>query len=288
MTENQKCVSCANQISWIGLWDSLALALFKGIVGTLTHSRALMASALYSVHDVISGLAIIIGIKVAARPADDEHPYGHGNAEYIVSAFTSILILVAAIFIMADSVKVLFRNEHSPSHWAALGVALLSVFANEIIYRYNKCSVKQLNSPALMAHAKHHRADVIASLAVAVAILGSKMGLRFLDPMVAVFETGHLLLLSAEILYHGGAGLMDCSINESDVSQIRRLVFDITEVKEVKNIRTRQIGRYVWVDLYVRLSTKKTVLEAQEISNEIRQCLEINISYLGNVNVICV
>jgi len=93
MPGNDKCVKCASRLSWIGIWDSAFLALFKGVIGILTGSRALTASALYSLHDVISGVAVLIGLKIATRPADREHPYGYGNAEYIVCVFTSILIL---------------------------------------------------------------------------------------------------------------------------------------------------------------------------------------------------
>ncbi len=288
MLKKQKCVRCATKISWIGLWDSLFLALFKGVIGTFTRSRALVASALYSVHDVISGAAVIIGLKVASRPVDKEHPYGYGNAEYIVSVFTSILILGSTIFIMGDSIKVIFKGEHVPPHWAALGAAIISVFANEVIYRYNICAFKHLNSPAILTHAKHHRADAISSLAVVVAIVGSKMGFYFLDPLVAIFEAGHLIILSGEILYHGGAGLMDRAVEENDIYLVKKILSGIPDVKEIRDIKTRQIGRNVWVDLYIRLPVDKTITEAHGISDRIQQNLKNNISHLGNINTIYV
>ncbi len=288
MIENQKCVRCAATASWIGLWDSLLLALFKGVIGTLTHSRALMASALYSIHDVISGAAVIIGLKIAARPADEEHPYGHGNAEHIVSTLTSILILAATIFIMADSIKIISRAQHTPPHWAALCAAVISVLANEIIYRYNMCSVRHLNSPALLTHAKHHRADAISSAAVAIAILAGKMGFLWADPMVAIFEAVHLTILSGQILYHGGSGLMDRSIKESDIASIRKALSEMREVKKIKDIKTRQIGRNVWADVYVTLVPNKTVAEAHEISCRIRRSLKGLMKRLETVNVIYV
>ncbi len=288
MPDKEECTRCITKVSWIGLWDSLFLALFKGIIGILTRSRALTASALYSFHDVISGVAVIIGLKVATRPLDEEHPYGYGNAEYIVCVFTSIIILGATVFLMADSIRILFRGEHAPPHWAALGAAIISLFANEIIYRYNICAVRHMNSPALLAHAKHHRADAISSLAVVVAIIGSAMGYRFLDALVAVFEGCHLILVSADILYQGGSGLIDRAIEETDVASIRRVLSDIPDVREIRNIKTRQIGRSVWVDLYVCLPGERTIAEVNAISGRIRQGIKRKIEHLGNVNVICV
>ncbi|MHC4763419.1 MAG: cation diffusion facilitator family transporter, partial [Planctomycetota bacterium] len=117
MSDKDKCSKCASRLSWIGIWDSAFLALFKGVIGILTGSRALTASALYSLHDVISSVAVLIGLKVATRPADKEHPYGYGNAEYIVCVFTSILILAATVFLLGDSIRVIFMGEHAPPHW---------------------------------------------------------------------------------------------------------------------------------------------------------------------------
>ena len=287
MPEKQECVRCAAKCSWIGVWDSLFLAIFKGVVGILTGSRALTASALYSLHDVISGVAVLIGLKISTRPADKEHPYGYGNAEYIVCVFTSILILGATVFLLADCIRIIFAGEHAPPHWAALAAAVISVLANEVIYRFNICAYKHMNSPALLAHAKHHRADVISSLAVVVAIIGGALGYCFLDAVVAVFEAGHLLYLSIELLHQGGSGLIDRSIEENDVSLIRRLLSDMAEVKEIKDIKTRQIGRSVWVDLYVSLPPDKTIAEVNTISARIRYGLTERLEYLGNVNVIC-
>ncbi len=287
MADKVKCSRCATRISWIGIWDSLFLAIFKGTIGILTRSRALTASALYSLHDVISGIAVLIGMKVSTKPADRNHPYGHGNAEYIVTVFTSIVILAATVFLLADSIRLIFMGEHAPPHWAALGAALLSLFANEIIYRFNICAHKQINSPALLAHGKHHRADAISSLAVAVAIIGSMMGYRVLDTIVAIFEGGHLLLLSVELLYHGGSGLIDRAIKESDIVSIRQVVTEMPDVSKVSHVKTRQIGRSVWVDLHVSLPSDKTIAEVSEISEQIRQAINRTIKYLGNVNVIC-
>ena len=287
MPEKQKCIRCATRISWIGLWDSVLLAIFKCVIGILTGSRALTASALYSLHDVISGVAVIIGLKIATRPADEEHPFGHGNAEYIVCVFTSILILGATVFLLGDCIRIIFMAKHSPPHWAALAAAVISIFANEVIYRYNICAYRHMNSPALLAHAKHHRADAISSLAVVVAIIAGIMGYRFLDALVAVFEAGHLLFLSAELLYQGGSGLIDRAIEEGDVSLIRQVLSDMPDVKKVRDIKTRQIGRRVWVDLYVSLPGDKTIAEVKAISGQIRKSITGRIEHTGNVNVIC-
>ena len=287
MPEKDKCIKCATRLSWFSIADSAFLAFFKGFVGMLTGSRALTASALYSLHDVISGVAVLIGLKVATKPADEKHPFGYGNAEYIVCVFMSTLILGATVFLLGDCIRIIFMGEHARAHWAALAAAVISVIVNEVIYRFNICAHKHINSPAILAHAKHHRADVIASIAVVVAIVASALGYRFLDAVVAIFEAGHLLYLSIELLYHGGSGLIDRAIEESDVSLIRQALSNMPDVRKIRDIKTRQIGRSVWIDLYVSLPADKTIAQVNEISGRIRQCIDNKVEHLGNVNVIC-
>ena len=287
MAQIEKCTKCAERLAWICIWDGVFLSLFKGIVGILTGSQALTINALYSVHDVFSSTAVLIGMKISKKPADKKHPYGYGNIEYIVCVFTSILLLCATVFLLTDCIRIFFLGEHSPPNMLALIAAIVSVAANEIIYRFYICSYKRLNSPALLAHAKHHRADVISSLAVVVAVVGGALGYHFLDAAVAIFEAGHLLYLSVELLHQGGSGLIDRAIKESDVSLIRQFLSNMAEVKEVKDIKTRQIGRSVWVDIYVSLPTDKTIAEINTISARIRYGLANKLEYLGNVNVIC-
>jgi cation diffusion facilitator family transporter len=177
--------------------------------------------------------------------------------------------------------------EHSPPHWAALTAAVISILANEVIYQYNICAHRHLNSPALLAHAKHHRADVISSLAVLAAIIAGAFGYRFLDAFVAVFEAAHLLYLSAELLYQGGSGLIDRAIEEGDISSIRQVLSHLPDVKKIRDIKTRQIGRRVWVDLYVSLSPDKTIAEVKDIVGRIQQSIAGRLEHTGNINVFC-
>ena len=267
--------------------DSILLALFKGSVGILAGSRALTASALYSLHDVISAAAVLIGLRISTRPADKEHPYGYGNVEYIVCVFTSILILGATVFLLCDCIRIIFVGEHAPPHWVVLTAAVASLVANEVIYRFNICAYKHMNSPALLAHAKHHRADVISSVAVVVAVLGGALGYHFLDAVVAVFEAGHLLYLSIELLHEGGSGLIDRAIEANDIALIRQVLSHVDEIREIKNIKTRQVGRTVLVNLHISLPPDKTIAEVNTISARISHRLSERLKYLGNVNVVC-
>ncbi|MBI4834658.1 MAG: cation transporter [Planctomycetes bacterium] len=277
---------CSNKYLWVGLGNSIVLVVLKGTVGLLSNSRALIMSAFYSIHDVIAAITIITGLKIANAPKDEEHPYGHGKVEDIISVFTSLLIMGGVIFLLIDIIRIVYAGEHSTPHWAVFGTALIAVFANEIIHRYNICAFKRLNSPAVLTGAKHHRADAISSLAVVIAVLGGKLGFHFLDSVVAIFEAGHLIILSGEILYHSSAELMDRSLDQKIISVIRRVVSGIVGEDTIKNIKTRQIGRLWWIDLSLALPDNITITEADNIKHEIEYTLKRDVKHLEHVNVI--
>ncbi|MBI4669155.1 MAG: cation diffusion facilitator family transporter [Elusimicrobia bacterium] len=166
MADNDKCVRCAYRLTWFGLWDSLFLALFKGVVGVTTHSRALTISAVYSIHDIISAVAILFGMKAAESPADEEHPYGHGAMENVVSLLTGLFIFAATVFLLGEALWAIVYKRYPQPHWTALVAALIAALVEETIYRYNICAWRHINSPAILTHARHHRADAISSLVV--------------------------------------------------------------------------------------------------------------------------
>jgi len=165
---------------------------------------------------------------------------------------------------------------------------IISFFSNEMIYGYNVCSFKHTNSPAILLHSKHCRADSLSSLAVVLAVLGTKMGIPYLDPLVALFEAVHLIITSVEILYHSSKGLMDHKINESDINSIVGLLSDFPEILEVARIRSRQIGRKIWAELYLRFPQDKTIGEIDDVSCKIKDNLTDRMKHLGGVDVIYV
>ena len=147
MSENthsaeEKCVRCAGRLAWYGLLDSFFLMIFKGAAGLLTHSSALTMSAVYSLHDVISEIAILFGLKISAAPANEEHPYGHGEMENVVSVFNGLVIFGSTIFLMYESFQLLMKGHGEPLHWTALGAAVIATVANELIARYDFCAYK--------------------------------------------------------------------------------------------------------------------------------------------------
>ncbi|MDD5657686.1 MAG: cation diffusion facilitator family transporter [Elusimicrobia bacterium] len=287
MYDQGKCVRCAYNLTWFGLWDSLLLGVFKGVVGYYTHSRALTMSAVYSIHDVISALAILLGLKVAENPADAAHPYGYGAMEDVVSLVTGLIIFAATLLLLGEAVWALAFGRYPQPHWTALIGALIAALVNETIYHFNICAYRRLNSPAILTHARHHRADALSSVAAVLAILGAKLGgWHFLDPLVAILEAAHLLVLSGEILRHASLGLLDRAPKKAELEAIHDIAQRVAGPGAARRVKARQVGRSLWVDLTLKLPPELPMSRAQELAQRISGALRRGVKHVGTVNVI--
>jgi cation diffusion facilitator family transporter len=268
------------------LGNSLLMLAFKWTIGTATHSRALTMSAVYSLHDVIASLLFIAGLGLASAPTDRDHPYGHGQMESVISMFTSLLILAGTVFLAIGSCKELLSGEHFPPRWAAFGAALLSFVVNETIHRYTICAYRKLNSPAILTLATHYRADAVASFGVIFAFFGGEVGCLALDAAVAVFEAGHLLMLSGEIFHHAYLNLMDRSVNAATLRLIRQIVAQSASGGQARQVKTRHIGSLIWLDLHMSLPEEMTLAQAQQVCDRLKLDLRRSVRHLGEVNII--
>ncbi len=269
----RRCFSCGKQFTWINLAVNLALAVLKFVIGLIATSRALIAGALYSINDVLSGVIVIISLRVAQRPPDQQHPYGYGKAEFIAIGIVSTVLAGAVIFILIFSVVDIIRGVDAPPHAIALLVAAATMATNEFLARRGFCVAHHLGSPVLRTSAEHNRADAISSLATIVGVSGALMGLHLLDPIVAIFETVHIVWLSGSLLGNSLSGLMDAGLPANEVNRIRSACSGVPGVLRVVTLRSRQAGPKSWVDAEVALPLGLTIKEAHQITEEVRRAI---------------
>jgi cation diffusion facilitator family transporter len=263
------------QFSRLNLVVNSALAALKAFIGVVAASRALMASALYSVNDVLSAVIVIISLRVARRPPDSEHAYGYGKAEFIAIGIVSTILAGAVIFILFFSVADLFKGVEAPPHYFALFVAALTMATNAFIARRGFCVAERLGSPVLETCAEHNHADAVSSLAAMIGIGGAAIGLHFLDPLVAIFETFHIIWLSGSLLGHSLRGLMDGALPPDEVEHIARACQQLPGVLGLKTMRTRQSGPHACVDMDVLVSPELSVKEADRIRAQVAQAIRL-------------
>ncbi|MFC1715162.1 cation diffusion facilitator family transporter [Candidatus Poribacteria bacterium] len=283
--KSERCTACGERVGWIGLWGNLALAVLKIVVGFISQSRALIADAFYSIKDVTTASAIIVGLKASQKPQDDKHPYGYGKIEFLSTAFIGLTIIIGSVVILIISLRGFLAGTTRPPLLIAAGAALASMIIKELMYRNAVCAGKHLNSPTIMAHAHHSRADVISSGAVFLGVLGENLGIRYLDSLVAIIEIIHMAAVSVEILQDGLKGLMDVSIESEKLDEIRDTVSVLPGVEKITQIRAHRVGQKIWIHLEIQVHPDRSIADGYNIAEQVRHSLMKRIRHIGDVMV---
>lgn len=275
------CDRCAESFVGVCMWADISLAIIKSVAGVLTGSRALTASALYSVNDFFSAVIAMISLKVSRQPADREHAYGYGKFEFIAVIAITILLVGGVVLVMYEAIVELMEGVTAPPHLIAGGVAIIAAVSNWKLAQRGFCIARHLQSPALHTCAKHNHSDAMSSLAVFVSVMGGVMGFHSLDQYVAIYETVDILVLSGALLNKSLQGLMDRSIPQDDVDKIRAACERIKGVVRIIDMKAREAGAYAWADVTVAVPSSFSVDEAHQVclnvQNSIRDSVKIKI-----------
>lgn len=267
------CKTCEKNVGWIGLWTTIGLGSFKLYIGLLSGSRALVASAFCSLTDVAGAFSIITSTGFSQKPISSKYPYGYGKVEFIVTMIVSLFILLGTILLFISSFIFILQKVHIAPGWVAFFAALLSSALSWIKYKFANCVALESGSPAIHAHAEHNKIDSITAIFVAVGVLFGRFGLGFLDPLIAIFEAGHVLFASGEIFNKGIRGLMDASVSHDKLLKIENASLTVEGVKNVSQIRARQTGRDIFVDVAIKLQRDTSVAHASLIKKKIKESI---------------
>ncbi|MCY0902993.1 MAG: cation diffusion facilitator family transporter [Firmicutes bacterium] len=264
------------QLTWVSALVNVFLTAIKAIVGFMTQSDALIADAAHSAADVAGSIAVMIGLRVAKRPADDDHPYGHGKAEVIAASLVAMLLILAGLDVVYTSARQLFAPKETPE-MAALLTAVGSVLVKEVLFRYQMKVGRAAHSPALIAGAEDHRSDVYSSLAASVGILIALVGrwthmpvLLFADPLAGIFVALVVVRVGYRMAGESFGTLLDQVLDGETTRQIAGCVADVPGVLRVDNVRVRTNGSYWIVDVRMSVDPEMSVLEGHQIARMVK------------------
>jgi cation diffusion facilitator family transporter len=271
--------SLAKKIAWISLVSNIILTAGKLIIGWYGNSDAVFADGIHSAADVVASVIVLLVIKISNKPADDEHPYGHGKAEVIVSGVVGILLLLVSLYVVYEGIIGFFHEVELPS-LLAMWVALFSFVSKVILYRSSMKVAKQHNSKAIEAIAFDHKADIVASLAAAIGVLLSILGERFDigfllygDKVASIFVAYLIFKIAKEMLTEAFDILLERNINTETLQEYITIINDFHEVKRIDRIRAREHGHYILVDLRISIDHFKTIKEGHDLAKSIKSQL---------------
>jgi len=270
---SERCEKCGNLAAWSGIWTNLVMVVLKIIVGITSGSKACIADGLHSASNIVTAFAIILSHRISKKPASNRFPYGYGKVEFVAAGFISLLIIAGAVVLISISINHLIKEPSTQPHFSALLMAVISIGANEMLFRFMRCAGTRLKSQTILASAWANRADCFSSMAVIVGVAGARLGFHHLDPIAALFVVAVIIKVSIKILVDSVKALMDSSVNDVYGEEIETIVENIEDVRGICGLKTRHIGQKIWADLDILVDPQCSMRDGHLIADRVKEVL---------------
>ena len=265
---------------WGGL-GNLLLLIFKFVAGFVGHSSAMIADAVHSLSDFVTDIIVVVFVRIAGKPQDESHDYGHGKYETLATAIIGAVLLFVGVGILVNSLKSIIAVFNgvvleAPS-LVALIAAAVSIVVKELLYQYTVFKGKKLNSKAVIANAWHHRSDAFSSIGTLVGIggaifLGEKW--RVLDPVAAFIVSVFIIKVSVDLVKPCLDELLERSLPKEVEDRILAIILSNPEVSSPHHLRTRRIGNNIAIEAHIRMDGKMSLKDAHEVTKRIEASLK--------------
>lgn len=270
---------------YFSMLGNILLAIVKFLAGFFGNSFALIADGIESLVDFFSSILVLFGLKYATRPADDNHPYGHGKAEALITFMVVGFLIISAATIAFQAIQNI-RNPHlGPEKWT-LWILGAIILWKEISYRVVLSRSKKLHSSSLRAEAWHHRSDAITSIAafigILIAVIGGE-GFEVADDYAALFASG-FILYNCYLIFRPALGeVMDENNYEELTEEIRNIAAKVPGIKGTEKCYIRKAGMKYHVDLHANVDGDLSVREGHDIAHDLKDTLKIKLPELGHI-----
>lgn len=284
-TSTDKDFQTARYWAVVGFAGNFGLTVLKGWAGIVSNSGAMVADAVHSASDIFASLFVYISLKIAQKPADKEHPYGHGRAE-VISTLVVVGMLVAAGFEIIRTAITTIRHGclQAPGNLAVYA-AILSIVVNELMYQFTYRAGVKTNSPSTIANAMDNRSDAFSSIAALIGIIGAKLKYPVLDPVAGIVVALFIFKMSYNIVMDAVGQIMDESPGEKKIQEVENLALTVKGVKSLHGIRVRRSGAFFLVDLDIVVDPKITVEMAHDIGESVREIIRVQMDKVSEVRV---
>jgi len=261
------------KVTLVGTASNLLLSIIKLIGGIIGNSAALVADAVHSISDLLTDVIVLITLKIGQKPKDDNHTYGHGKVESLGTTAIGFFVISAGLGLADEAWDIIQSGAPRSPELLAAGIALISIFIKEWLFRYTRSVGKKSSSSILLANAWHHRSDAISSIAALIGIIGSMAGFPVLDPIAAAMVSFMIIKVGYELTLGGFRDLMDTALNEKDTQKLQTTIDDVSGVIKFHDLRTRKIGEGILMDVHIQVDSDLTVTEGHEVGERVRRQL---------------
>ncbi|WP_349729271.1 cation diffusion facilitator family transporter [Peribacillus frigoritolerans] len=250
----------------------ICLSIMKLVIGYISDSSALKADGLNNTTDIIASIAVLIGLRLAQRPPDKDHGYGHWKSETIASMVASFIMFAVGVQVLIDAVASMLEGGKESPDIIAGYVGVLSAIAMYFVYRYNKKLAIKINSKAVMAASKDNISDAWVSIGTAIGIFGSQLNMPWLDPLTAII-VGLLICKTAwEIFIQASHELSD-GFDENKIHLYKEVITNVNGVKGIKEIKGRNYGNNEVIDVVILVNSTLDIKEAHDIATHVEKVM---------------
>ena len=267
----------AYRVSAVGIVGNAVLALFKFVAGIVAHSGAMISDAVHSASDVLSSFIVIVGVKIASKDPDEEHPYGHERYECVAAIVLSVVLLITGILIGRSAVLQIVSGSNEDVQapgLLALIAAAVSIVCKEAMYWYTRHHAKRIDSQALMANAWHHRSDALSSIGALIGIGGARLGWPILEPIASIVICLFIAKAAYDIFREAIDKMVDHSCSPETEQLIASCALEQPGVLGVDRLRTREFGNRIYVDIEIRADGTQSLNQAHEIAERVHDTIE--------------
>lgn len=278
----------AGRVSTMSIAGNVILSVFKLIAGIVAHSNAMVSDAVHSASDVFSTIVVMIGIRLASKKADKEHPYGHERMECVAAIVLAMVLFVTGLGIGMEALKnILSGSYHDLQVPGALALvaAIVSIMVKEAMFWYTKIYAVRIDSSALLADAWHHRSDAFSSVGALIGIAGARLGFPVMDSIASLVIFIFIIKAAYDIFKDAIDKMVDHSCDEETERQIYECVMKNREVRGIDSLHTRIFGNKIYVDIEIAVDGSYTLKRSHEIAEEVHEDIERNFRKIKHIMV---
>lgn len=286
--DNNKQAIAAGQIksvTYLGMAVNVALSVIKVAVGLFASSLALIADGIHSLSDIATDIAVLLGLRLGSKEPDKCHPYGHGRAETFSGGLVALILIAVGGVMIYYATLAIARDETTIPRFAILIAAVISIAAKEWLYRVTQKAAIKSHSPALYANAWHHRSDAFSSVAVVIGFISLQFGFGHGDQVAAIAVGLMVIWVGVKIVGDTFRELGEAAVDTDTIEHIKKIINSDSSIRQWHRLRSRMVGREVFLDLHILVDPDLKITAAHEISERLEKTLDEQITRPINITV---
>jgi cation diffusion facilitator family transporter len=272
-------------VTYLGMVVNIALSVIKVAIGLSAASLALVADGIHSLSDIATDVAVLLGLRLGSKEPDQSHPYGHGRAETFSAGSVALVLIVVGGAMIYYATLAIGRDEMTAPRFGVLIAAVISIAAKEWLYRITQKVAIQSHSPALYANAWHHRSDALSSVAVVIGFISLEFGFGHGDQVAAIAVGLMIVWVGVRVIGDALRELAEAAVDPDTIEHIKNIINSDSSIRHWHKLRTRTVGREVFLDLHILVDPDLKVTAAHEITERLEKTLDEQITRPINITV---